>query len=376
MKKDNRYILHVMGMDSTKYGGIERFNIALSQALLDRGYHSIFIYESFPESDSFVKDLQRNHAQIVVSNARKHPLRFCIDLVKIIQHYRPVLIHAHFTKARFYAIPIARVLGVKKLFFTIHSEMDRKEQIKPITRLWYGYANRIANVIAVSENIVSVYHSNWPSASVRRIYLGVDSVTATRIKSREALGIPETQFMVLTVANFSQIKGLDILVKAVSGLKNSGVWDDHARLYIVGQPDDDISDLEPLVISLGIEKEVLMVGISDKVAQYMAAADLYIQPSRSEGLPLALMEAASCSLPLIGSYVGGIPEIIFDGQNGFLVAPENEAQLMKAIESIVRNPELRIKFGTNSRHLYEDRFNLEKGINQTIGYFGLDQLRV
>lgn len=361
--------VHVMGMDSSKYGGIERFNIALSKMLWQEGIQSVFIYESYPESEDFVDDLKQTGAELYVSNSRKHPFLFCIDFIKIILNFKPVLVHAHFTKARFYAIPLAKILGVKKLYFTIHSSIDPISKIKPLTRLWYGAANKMAKVIAVSNQIASTYKLNWPDARVKRIYMGVNKPDKNRNNSRKYLEVSDSQLMILTVANFNQIKGLDILVKALGRLVDQNRLDFNTCLYIVGQPEKDINELKTMIDSLELGHYIKMVGITNEVAHYMASADLYIQPSRSEGLPLALMEAASFSLPLIGSRVGGIPEIIIEGQNGFLIPPEDENMLAETIYEMMQNPDLRIILGNNSHSIYNESFSIGSAVRQTIDYY-------
>lgn len=364
-----KYAVHVMGMDSSKYGGLERFNVALSKKLAENGIQSVFMYESYPESLEFVDDLTKTDASLLVSNSRKHPLKFCIDFVKTIIKYRPVVVHAHFTKARFYAIPLAWLLGVKRLFFTIHSGIDPKSQIKPWTRVWFGLANKMAKVIVVSDSIASVYVTNWPNAQVKRIYLGVSSPSADRDESRKHLGIPSGTVMLLTVANFNHIKGLDVLVRAIAFLVKQGRWNQNACLYILGQPEQDMRELKKMTDAMEIEDVVKMRGISNEVACYMAAADIYIQPSRSEGIGLALMEAASYSLPLIGSRVGGIPEVVRDGENGFLVQPEDEVQLAERIYDQMQDPHLRKRFGEKSFNVFEESFSIESGVRETFEYY-------
>lgn len=366
---NKRYILHVMGMDSSKYGGIERFNVALSEALLEKGFHSVFVYESEPASKEFMSDLKESEAQVFVSNSRKHPLRFCLDFVRLLRQYHPMLVHAHFTKARFYAIPIAYLLGISRLFFTIHSRMDPKNRIKPLTRLWYERANKMAKVIAVSDDIESNYRANWPQATTKRIYLGVETISGNKHECRSKLGIPERQTMVLTVANFNQIKGLDVLCKAISLLKQRGELGSEVRFYIVGQPESDKLELEALLSELGLCDFVEIVGISNEVPSYMCAADFYVQPSRSEGLPLALMEATSASLPIIGTRVGGIPEIVREGYNGLLVDSENERMLADAISKMLSDIQMRSSFSEHSFKLYHELFSIDNGVRQTISYY-------
>ena len=368
---NRKYIFHVMGMESSKYGGIERFNVALSEALLKKGYHSIFIYESEPASKEFMSDLKESEAQVFVSNSRKHPLKFCLDFVILLRQYHPMLVHAHFTKARFYAIPLAYRMGIRRLFFTIHSQMDPKNQIKPLTRLWYERANRMAKVIAVSENIASVYRWNWADAEVRRIYLGVKPIMGDRHENRRKLGIPQDQLMLLTIANFNHIKGLDVICKAVGLLEQQGKWSENTCLYIVGQPKADQQTLGDLIAALQIQDKVKMVGISNAVPDYLTSSDIYVQPSRSEGLPLALMEATSASLPIIGTKVGGIPEIVREGFNGLLVDSENEQMLACAMSKLLGDIQLRNAFAQNSSSLYHELFSVDNGVQQTMEYYGV-----
>lgn len=367
---ENKVVLHVMGMDSSKYGGIERFNVRLSQALWTKGFRSVFVYETFPDSESFVKDLRDAHGEIVVLNSRKHPLHFCCELWKLLDKERPFVVHAHFTKARFYAIPLAYMKGMRKLFFTVHSAMDPKKTIKLFTRLWYSMANKMAKVIAVSNDIESTYKSNWPDAKTKRIYLGVKAISGNKQDCRARLGIPSGQKMVLTVANFNHIKGLDVLCKAVFLLKQRKDIND-VGFYIVGQPDSDKQELGKLISELGIDECINMLGISNEVADYMCASDVYVQPSRSEGLPLALMEASATGLPMIGTRVGGIQEIVRDGYNGLLVENENEVQLAEALASLLNDAGMREKFGMNSLSVYKREFSVENGVSQTVSYYGL-----
>ena len=360
-----------MGMDSSKYGGLERFNVCLSKALADRGFKGVFVYEEYPVSQSFVDDIVGAGGEIIVFNSRENPLHFCKGFVRLLKKYRPAVVHAHFTKARFYAIPIAYFMGIRRLFMTIHSTMVPKREIKFHTRIWCWWANKVAKTVAVSDDIASVCKANWPKAEVRRIYLGVSQVPGNKAEAREKLGIPPEQTMLLTVSNFNHVKGLDVLCKAIKALKDGGHMAEQTCLYIVGQPDADREALIPLMESLGIQNCVKMVGITNEVPTYLSAADIYIQSSRHEGLPLALMEAASAALPLVGTRVGGIPEIAREGCNALLVEAEDAGALAHAIGELMRDKELRKRLGENSLKVFKEAFSVENGVKQTILYYGL-----
>ena len=368
---EHRVILQVMGMDSTKYGGIEHFNVALSRALQSKRVKCIYIYEEEPLSNSFKNEIKEAGGELLILNSRNNPFRFCINLAKLLKKYHPEVVHAHFTKAKFYAIPIAYCMGVKKLFMTVHSSMITKSKIKTHTRIWYDWANRIAKTIAVSDDIARMCEFNWPNSAIRRIYLGVKEIKGDKLQSRSKLSIPENQLVLLCVANFTHIKGLDVLCKSVKKLKDRGKITNNICFYIVGQPDEDKQDLKKMIDSLAVQDFIMQTGISNDVPDYMLSADIYLQPSRSEGIGMALMEAASASLPLIGTNVGGIPEIVKDGYNGFLVPPNDPDSLAKAILNLLVNDEKRKFFGENSKTLYHEKFTISKGVEQTIEYYGI-----
>ena len=358
-------ILYVMGMDSTKYGGIERLNVALASSLREIGYTSVFVYESYPECEEFVNDLSQAGGTLIVCNSRRNKLGFVLRMAAILLKYKPIVVHAHFTKARFYALPLAHLMGIRRLYFTMHGEPKASETIKKHTFKWYQWANKKTQVITVSDRIKEQYLSIWPEASPRRVYLGVAPIEGGMESSRSTLGIPTNQTMVLTIANFNHIKGLDILCDAIEQLKNENRLDD-VHFYIVGQPEQDMRHLDEIAQQKGIAPHLHLIGISNQVALYLTAANIYVQPSRSEGLPLTLMEAASAGLPLIGTTVGGIPEIIHHERNGILVNPEDSVQLADAINLMLQDCVLRDNYGKTSRVVYQNDFSIESSINHLI----------
>ena len=368
-------VMYIMGMDSTKYGGIERYNVLLAHELSTRGFHGVFLYESRPVNDQFCVDLKAAGGELVICNSRHSKVRFCIELLKHLAHYRPMLLHAHFTKARFYALPIAYLCGIKKIFFTHHGEVGDKHDMKPWTRMWNQWAGQVAQVIAVSDSIRREIIKNWPKSKVETIYLGVKDMRQDCEACRKRIGETNDKIILLCVANFNHIKGLDVLCKALGLLKNNLHLAPETRLYLVGQPQRDIDELALLVSTIGIDDYVVMTGIRNDVETYMNAADIYIQPSRSEGIGLTLMEAASVGLPLIGTHTGGIPEVIHDGENGILVEKGNESALAEAIATLISEENLRKLYGLQSRNIYTSNFNIDNCIQKLLSLYNLDSAK-
>ena len=361
-------ILHLMGMDSTKYGGIERFNVELSRQLAEKGYHSVFVYERWPDVEQFAIDLQATGAEIIVLNSKKNPLLFCRQIWALFRKYRFRLMHAHFTKARFYAVPLAILYGIKNIVYTFHSVVPPLKEIKWHTRLWYRICNRHCRVVAVSKQIEAVAAANWPGLTVKNLYLGIVPVIGDRKQCRKELGITGDQLIVMCTANFNHIKGLDVLAKAIGKLHQDNKLS-NVVFYIVGQPEKDREELKPLLEELRISSYVHMEGISNQIPKYLSAADIYIQPSRSEGISLALMEAASAYLPIIATKVGGIPEVAIEGENAILFKSENVDECAAALAKLLVDKELRVKYGAKSYEIYQEKFKISNNVAKLIEYY-------
>ena len=366
----SKNILHLMGMDSTKYGGIERFNIELSRQLKDKGYHSIFVYEELPCVQQFVDDLKGTGAELYTINSRKKVLKFCWNIWKLYRQYNFCTIHAHFTKARFYALPLAIIYGIKNRLYTIHSTIEPLREIKLHTRLWYWWMNKMCRVVAVSKQIEQVARNNWSNAVIKAIYLGVESSMRNRKLARKELGIAEDTIVVTTISNFNDVKGLDILCHAIKFLVDNDKIV-NTLVYIVGQPEKDVIELKELIRQLSIESYIKMEGIKNNVPIYLNASDIYVQASRHEGLPLALMEATSIGLPIVASNVGGIPEVAQENRNALLVPSEEAMELAMALEKMIYDSKLRKKYGKQSRIVYEELFCLKQNVSNLIEYYSL-----
>lgn len=105
------------------------------------------------------------------------------------------------------------------------------------------------------------------------------------------------------------------------------------------------------------------MGIRNDINDILNISDIYLQPSRTEGLSLSIMEALNYSLPVIGTRVGGIPEIVHEGENGYLFEKENVEELADRIEILVNNREVREMMGRKSK-VISSRFTLADGVEK------------
>lgn len=136
--------------------------------------------------------------------------------------------------------------------------------------------------------------------------------------------------LIISVSSLIPLKGLSYLVIAMKRISD-------CRLVVIGEGGER-KKLETLSQELGLSNRVFFVGWMDHGSEfwdYLKEATLFVLPSTSEGTPRAIIEAMACGLPIVSTRVGGIPEIIKDGVNGFLVSPRNEEQLVGAIQRVL-----------------------------------------
>jgi len=121
-----------------------------------------------------------------------------------------------------------------------------------------------------------------------------------------------------------------------------------------------LEDLKRLVVELGIAERVTFLGEVRDVPAVLARARLFVLPSRSEGIPLTVLEAMARGLPVVATRVGGLPEVVVEGKTGYLVPPADPAALAEAILTVWRDPGGGRAMGRTGRQRAEDRFNVRR----------------
>jgi glycosyltransferase involved in cell wall biosynthesis len=194
-------------------------------------------------------------------------------------------------------------------------------------------------VIAISEQIrAQLLHRGVAESRIRQIPNAVDTerfhpVTAAQKRElRERLGLPTDKTVLIFSGRLSRAKGLPLLVEAWPALLER-----HPDLYlvIVGSGklsfDDCEDSIREFVRARQLSDSVKFAGESDRVYQYLQAADLFVFPTEYEGFSLALVEALACAMPVVVTAVGAAPDLIRQGQNGFLFPPKDAAALLAAL---------------------------------------------
>lgn len=177
--------------------------------------------------------------------------------------------------------------------------------------------------------------------------------------------------IIITVSRLVKKNGIDVLIKAVSKLSTID-----CQLLIIGEGKER-KKLEKLTVKLGIKNGVRFLGSvpNEKLPDYLTEADVFVRPSRSEGLGTAFLEAMASGVPVIGTSVGGIPDFLKHKETGLFCQAQNPEDLTKKIELILRDENLKNKLIENAKNLIEESYSwgviaeeMRKIYEKTIGY--------
>jgi glycosyltransferase involved in cell wall biosynthesis len=168
---------------------------------------------------------------------------------------------------------------------------------------------------------------------------------------REAFGLSESHIMVTAVGHAVPVKGWDLLIHSFA---KSASRAPSARLLLIGSIDapdeaETARSLHALAEKLGVADRVQLAGRRDNIPEILAASDVFVMPSRSEGDPFALKEAMASGLPCIGARVGGIPDQIVHHQNGLLFDREDVTAFADLLVELLTDRDLQRRLGENAR---------------------------
>lgn len=177
--------------------------------------------------------------------------------------------------------------------------------------------------------------------------------TADRAAAKRALGLDAAAPVIGTVGRLEPRKGTATLIAALAALRDAGRRD--VTALIVG--DGPLrAELAADAERRGIASQVRLLGDRADVRDVLAALDVFVLPSRTEGMSNALLEAMSMALPVVATAVGGTPEVVADGRSGLLVPADDAAAMARAIDRVLAEPAFAATLGGAARRVVEDRY--------------------
>lgn len=311
-----------------------------------------------------------NIQPLMIENPRKlrRPKVF-LSMVKQIKRERPDIVHLAGLGSEGFLMMLACRLAKVKTVVAVHGSAteaigyNRLDQI--IFRFIENYTVRKADAVYG----VSDYVSSWKVCRKISNYFGTvynlpsyEHEYSQNRSIRKELGIDFDDIVVVSTGRIVKDKGFDTLLNVILNLKDCN----NIKFVIAGDGDFRENMQNELRVS-GAEKNTFLLGYRKDINEILGESDIFVICTKHETLCISLLEAGSNSLPLIASNVGGIPEIINNGENGFLIDPYDVNGFSDAILSLAKNNEMRKRMGSAAKASIDDKFNAQKILSK-LGY--------
>ncbi len=350
----------------------------LTAGLADRGYDTTLVAGTIAqgeESMAFVADAHNVHVETLGDLHREisptRDLRAIMQLAQLIRRERPTILHTHTAKAgavgRIAAL-LARGARPPIVIHTFHGHVLRgyfgRVKTFGFRTLERWLARTSTALIAVSPEVRDdlVALGVAPASKFTVVRLGidlprrVDNDDAQRREARRQMGLRDGAFVVGWVGRMTAVKRTELVVRALQDLVARNV---DAYVVLVGDgPDRD--QLERYAHELGVIKRCLFLGYQEDVARFYDAIDVLVLPSINEGTPVSVIEAMAARRPAVATRVGGVPDVVRDGIDGFLVEADDRDALATRLAELAADPELRTRMGEAGRARVIERYSVSR----------------
>ena len=289
------------------------------------------------------------------------PIRGLLDLrwlrhfTRLLRERHVELIHAHEFGANTYGTLAGRLARVP-VVATVHGRSyypDRGDR-----RMAYRMVSRAAAMVAVSQEVKRfvVERTGVSARRVRVVYNGIraaESVSPEAQASlRAELGIRDEERVVVLVGSLYSVKGHQYLLEAAPSILQACP----STVFLFAGRGEREMALKEQALSLGIDARVRFLGFRQDIPALLRMCDVFVQPSLSEGLSIAILEAMAAAKPVVTTRVGGNPELVVDGETGILVEPADAGGVASAVIRILSNPAEARRLGKNGLSRVSNQF--------------------
>ncbi|MDH4119956.1 MAG: glycosyltransferase [Acidimicrobiia bacterium] len=267
----------------------------------------------------------------------------------LIRRFDPHIVHAHLPSTGV----MCRLFSGRPVVYTEHNLADSyRFPTGPANRLTYGRNRAVGAVSEAVASSLAGFPGPDPQVIPNGVAVDVDPEAPGRVRTE--LDLPADTNLVVQVGNIRPLKGHQNLIDAAAILQERR--GDFAIVGIGGEKNPgDLERISDAARQAGVEDRVRFLGRRDDARSFIAAADVFVNPSDVEGLPLVVLEALALSRPVVATAVGGVPSVVIDGETGRLVPPADPRALADAIDSVLSDPE-RASLGLSGASLVSERF--------------------
>jgi glycosyltransferase involved in cell wall biosynthesis len=267
-------------------------------------------------------------------------LMFWADIVRELRKIKPDIVHAQSLISGMPALLSHKLLRTPYVIYGRGSDVYLPDWFTKLTAK--GILKNASTVIALTEHMKDAMQAIYS----RDVVVVPNGINLNEIAEREAEG-GDPGKKILFVGRLHPVKGAQYLLGAMKIIHQKLP---EAKLVLVGDGEER-EHLETLTDNLGIRECVEFAGRvpHERVQDYMNQAEVFVLPSLSEGFPVTILEAMACGLPVVATRVGGIPDIIDDDANGYLIDTKNPEQIAEALLKLLQDKQLRKDISENNR---------------------------
>lgn len=358
-------VMHVL--DRLDVGGTEKAVLKLISGL-DRGMFEHYICTMRGASAT----AQKWVGGVTLLNAGTNRAAFqfnVLRLARIMREIRPTIVHSR-NWGGIEAIAAARLAGVPVSLHSEHGyELDMSAGLPLHRRLLRHFSYRMSTAVATVTEELRSYHAAqawWKPEAIEVLYNGVDGglfspQPLVRDRVRQELGIPANAVVLGSVGRMIALKDFGTLLSAAEALVPEA-----SNLYVVVVGSGpELSNLRDRAASSErLAGRVLFPGGIDQVADMLNAMDVFVLPTLMEGMSNTLLEALAVGLPCVASRTGGNPEVIAEGVCGYLFTPKDVPGLVSLLRTLLRDTQLRARFGRAARERALQEFSLDRMVRR------------
>jgi len=350
---------------------------SLAAGLETRGYHTTLVAGSLARGEDSMAFLAEGLGVSVVSVAELqrevsvlHDARSVLRVAELIRSERPHILHTHTAKAGAIARAAALLAGRARppvVLHTFHGHVLKGYFDAGRTAFFRHVERTLARasdvLVAVSpevrDELVELGVAPYEKFVVIRLGIPLEERlggSAADVDYRHLYGIPPGAFVVGWVGRMTGVKATEAVLEIVRAARERGV---DAVLCMVGDGPDR-EGLERLAHELGIARQCYFVGYQSDVAGYYRLFDTFLLPSVNEGTPVSAIESLASGTPVVANRVGGVPDVVRDGVDGFLVEPGDAEAAAERLATLAADPGLRAKLGESGRQRVLARYSVSR----------------
>ncbi|MGE5329834.1 MAG: glycosyltransferase family 4 protein [Deltaproteobacteria bacterium] len=299
------------------------------------------------------------HYNLPLNSKRpKHIIASIKGIIKIIDAEKISIIHSHHRYTTLIALIISKFRRIK-VIHTEHSTFNTKKHVN----------FRGENIIAVSDCVKdSMVSYGVDEKNIQVIYNGIEfpsNLEKRRLSIKNEFSIPENFICIGILSRLTKQKGIIYFLKAMKLVLKEH---NNVAVFIIGDGPEMLS-IEKFISDNDISQNIKLCKIRKDIYHIINELDFFALPSLLEGLPISILEIMSQGKILVATKVGGIPEVISDGENGLLVNPKDIKGMYLKIKNAIENAEARKIMGEKGRNLISSKFSIDKMTKQTLTYY-------